>query len=257
VISADGLTVTDATTGLLWQRDGAGTRAGCSGTDNLTCTWAEAKAYCASLSLAGVSGWRLPAMMELATILDVTADSPAIDGTAFPDTPSDVFWTSSPRPQAEVTRGQAWVVQFDQGSTAFVGISRAFRVRCVRGSRCYPKPRFVVISSGLVQDTLTNLMWLRQESPMITWAAAQTFCSPDYRLPTLRELLSLVDLTVTSAAAIDATAFPNASSDAFLVSSPYIGLSSYEREVSFGGGGALWGTLSDGPAGDDRVRCVR
>jgi hypothetical protein len=58
LISADGLTVTDTITGLRWQRDGAGTRAGCKldGSKPI-CAWTEAKDDCASLTLGGVSGW--------------------------------------------------------------------------------------------------------------------------------------------------------------------------------------------------------
>ncbi|MGB8297301.1 MAG: DUF1566 domain-containing protein, partial [Polyangia bacterium] len=69
-VSADGLTVTDTITGLVWQRDGSGTRAVCAA--GTTCTWAEAKVYCAALVLGGVSGWRLPGVMELSTIVDFT-----------------------------------------------------------------------------------------------------------------------------------------------------------------------------------------
>jgi len=101
VVSADGLTVTDTITGLVWQRDGWGTRAGCSGgadglgSGNLTCSWSEAQSYCASLTLGGVSGWRLPGRNELSTLVDFTETNPCIDQTAFPNAPSDWFQTSS------------------------------------------------------------------------------------------------------------------------------------------------------------------
>ena len=96
-----GLTVTDTITGLVWQRDGWGTRAGCSGgadglgSGNLTCSWSEAQSYCASLTLGGVSGWRLPGRNELSTLVDFTETNPCIDQTAFPNAPSDWFQTSS------------------------------------------------------------------------------------------------------------------------------------------------------------------
>ena len=91
VVGADGLTVTDTITGLVWQRDGSGARSGCGGSGNLTCTSAEAKAYCASLTLSGQSVWRLPGVMELVTLVDFTAENPTIDQTVFPNTPSDYF----------------------------------------------------------------------------------------------------------------------------------------------------------------------
>ena len=58
----------------------------------------------------------------------------------------------------------------------------------------------MVLSGGLVGDTLTNLVWQRQASTTtMTRAAAQTYCSSagsDFRLPTLKELLSLVAISV-------------------------------------------------------------
>jgi hypothetical protein len=97
VVSGDGLTVTDTITGLVWQRDGSGTRTACSGPGALTCSWSEAQAYCASLVLGGLSGWRLPAVLELSTIVDFTQTSPpTIDQATFPGTPSEYFWATSP-----------------------------------------------------------------------------------------------------------------------------------------------------------------
>lgn len=132
-VSADGLTVTDTITGLVWQRDGSGTRPGCS-LQSLFCTWAEAQAYCASLNLGGVSGWRLPARMELVTIEDFTVTSGAvIDQTAFPNTPyapAEYFWTSSLWVGAA---GYAWYVSSSDGSSSyFKETDVALRVRCVR-----------------------------------------------------------------------------------------------------------------------------
>ena len=126
-VSGDGLTVTDTITYLVWQRDGSGTRAGCSGSGNLTCAWNEAKAYCAGLTLGGVSGWRLPAWMELLTIVDMTTSNPSIDATAFPNTPAEDFWTSSPLVGYP---GVAWYVSFKYGFYDNGGTG--YRVRCVR-----------------------------------------------------------------------------------------------------------------------------
>jgi hypothetical protein len=129
VVSDDQLTVTDTITGLVWQRDGSGTRTGCSGSSNLTCTWAEAKAYCAGLTLGGLSGWRLPAVMELRTIVDVTRTNPLVDPAAFPSTPSAYFWTSSP---SAGPPGFAWYVSFHLGYSYDDVVGYLNRVRCVR-----------------------------------------------------------------------------------------------------------------------------
>ena len=126
--------VEDTLTRLVWQQDGSGPRAGCSGVDGLTCTWAEAKAYCAGLATSkfgGYSDWRLPTVKELRSIVDyrVAAPGPTIDQTAFPNTPAERFWTSSPRAGSS---GDAWFVNFNDGRSNYDDVGNGSRVRCVR-----------------------------------------------------------------------------------------------------------------------------
>jgi len=262
VVSADGLTVTDMITGLVWQRDGSGTRAGCiTDSSNLTCTWAEAKAYCGSLTLGGVSGWRLPAVMELSTIVDIPPARPAIDPTAFPNTPAGGFWTSSPDSGSS---GNAWCVGFAKGgsfSDDGVGTSG---VRCVRGSRCYPTSRFVLLDGGLVRDTLTKLVWQRQASTTnMYWSDADDYCSssgPGFRLPTMKELMSIMDFTVASGPRINQAAFPNTPPEDFWTSSPSADIPGWKWAVMFSVGYsheiAAYSTFQT-VASSGWVRCVR
>lgn len=88
-----------------------------------TFTWAEAKAYAASLG----DGWRLPTIQELLTLVDYTRHEPAC--SAFLDCPSEWFWSSSAfSPDATF----AWYVHFLYGNTSLSGVSLSYRVRCVR-----------------------------------------------------------------------------------------------------------------------------
>ncbi len=254
-VSSDGLTVTDTITGLVWQRDGSGARSNCA--SNPECTWAEATAYCASLSLGGVTGWRLPAVMELTTILDLVVTSGAtIDPTAFPSTPTDYkFWTSSPY---SYSSGYAWAGDFSYGDLTDTPESTTLRVRCVSGSRCYPTSRFVALAGNLVQDTLTGLAWQQQPSTTaMTWADAGTYCASagsGFRLPTVKELSSIVDFTVASPGpAINPTAFPNTANAGFWTSSPWNGSAGYVWDVSFYDGSAE----TDREGDVQNVRCVR
>ena len=221
----------------------------------MTCTWAEAEAYCASLVLGGTSGWRLPGVMELVTLVDFTAEKPTIDQTVFPDTPSDYFWTSS---AVADFSGYVWSVSSGYGdSDVIFSAEQDSRVRCVRGSRCYPTSRFVALGGGLAHDTLTNLVWQQEASvTTMSWADAQTYCSSagaGFRLPTVKELRSIVDYAaITAGPSIDLTAFPNTPSDLFWTSSPSADSSGQWWWVSFSsgesssnGGGPFW------------VRCVR
>ena len=113
-------TVTDTKTGLVWQRAVSEERF----------TWAESKAYAAQLQLDG-GGWRVPEKEELETIVDKARNNPAIDTEAFPNAPSEFFWSASP--PADDSNG-AWDVDFSNGNTYYDDISIAYRVRCVRST---------------------------------------------------------------------------------------------------------------------------
>ncbi len=111
--------VSDGKTGHEWQQT----------VDPSPYTWAQAKAYCAGWSLSG-GGWRLPTRMELLSIVDATRINPAIDPSAFPSTPPQLFWSSSPYVGSS---DSAWTVPFAGGGSYYGEDARnAHRVRCVR-----------------------------------------------------------------------------------------------------------------------------
>jgi hypothetical protein len=118
--------VVDKVTGLTWQRT----------LSTAMYTQAQAAAYCTALPLGGV--WRLPSVIELVSIADDTAARfdgststfyPAIDQVAFPITPGENFWTTTP---ATGVSGQNWTVDFHTGETVFRDVTTPYRVRCVR-----------------------------------------------------------------------------------------------------------------------------
>jgi hypothetical protein len=83
-----GQTVFDTKTRLTWER---------SLGENLTA--AGAKERCGNLGATlGGSGWRVPTVKELFTIVDFSAAPPTtlIDADAFPQTPAVTFWTTTP-----------------------------------------------------------------------------------------------------------------------------------------------------------------
>jgi hypothetical protein len=115
-------TVFDTKTKLTWQRTAPAT----------TYAWAAAKTYCAGLGATlGGTGWRLPTIKELQTIVDETQTAPPIDSTAFPATPTNYFWSST---QTSDSSG-AWIVDFgtssNAGATTSDNVSTAYNVRCV------------------------------------------------------------------------------------------------------------------------------
>jgi hypothetical protein len=110
--------VIDSKSGLTWQQT----------VSTSTYTQAQAASYCAALSLNG-AGWRLPALRELVTIVDVTVANPSVDSSAFPGTPVGGFWSSTPYVG---TAGTAWGVNFAEGFTGREVTSGLLYARCVR-----------------------------------------------------------------------------------------------------------------------------
>ena len=118
--------VYDARTKLTWQRSAPTT----------PYTWDDAKAYCASGSVGaalGGTGWRLPTEKELLTLVDysVPPPGPTIDAAAFPGTPGDAFWSTTPVTDPH-SGGGLWYVDFSTGHAIGYAVSPTSYVRCVR-----------------------------------------------------------------------------------------------------------------------------
>jgi hypothetical protein len=112
--------VRDDVTELYWQPEAP----------SLTYTWQQAKDYCSSLKLAGISGWRLPSLVELFSLIDDTTSGVNIDSAAFPAAQGGGgFWSSS---VYAGTPNYAWGVSFSGGFTGKVIMTDSIRVRCVR-----------------------------------------------------------------------------------------------------------------------------
>lgn len=112
-------------------------------------------------------------------------------------------------------------------------------------------------NGDVVTDTETGLVWMQADSGSImNWQAALAYCEglgygghSDWRLPNIRELESLVDIT-----RYDPSIDPVFSSHLFYWSgSPYAGNSTDAWKVYFGSGSAFNGYKDDAYY----VRCVR
>jgi len=122
VDNGDG-TVTDKSTGLMWQQKTAGSM-----------TWKEAISYCEGLSLGGHDDWRLPNINELQSLLDYTRFCPAIDTSAFPDTLiSSTYWSSTTNACEYSKTFFAWAVSFENGYIVPDYKLNNYYVRAVRG----------------------------------------------------------------------------------------------------------------------------
>ena len=107
-------TVTDKTTNLIWMRCALGQTwdgSTCTGSAT-TYTWQQALQEAEGYTFAGSSGWRVPSIKELASIVELSCYNPAINQEVFPHTPSDWFWTASPYAPNSY---DAWIVSFGYG----------------------------------------------------------------------------------------------------------------------------------------------
>jgi hypothetical protein len=241
--------VVDRVTGLSWQRVA----------DPASYNHYQASDYCSALKLSGHRDWRLPSWMELTSIADTSQADPAVDQVAFPSTPAATFWSS----QTDVTNtGLGWYVSFKNGG-AYGGddVVRLARVRCVRGySSCAESEvSDYSLTSEVATDIHTGLGWRRTVEPEnFVWKDANRFCSKlaaqgaAWRLPSLRELLTLVDLTRYDPA-IDRVAFKDTPSEFFWSSSPSRAPEGSAWGVNFTRGSSAVAPITT----KAHVRCVR
>lgn len=122
--------------------------------------------------------------------------------------------------------------------------------------------------STQVKDTVTGLIWQRTVSGTYTWSSsavagsAQLYCNQlvigsqgagSWRLPNVKELSSLVDVTVSSGSTIDLVAFPGTPANYFWSSTVYQPSPSLAWVVGFNGGYVISNSVSS----TYYARCVR
>lgn len=120
--------VTDRTTGLIWQRLGS----------EQSMTWEDALKACAHLNLAGRKDWRLPNIKELRSINDDRQVRPSLDGSFFPHAKADIYWSSTTqwnRPE------RAWYVDFVTGLVSYSDKTERHFVLAVCGGKSIVGPK--------------------------------------------------------------------------------------------------------------------
>jgi hypothetical protein len=198
-------------------------------------TLAEASGYCSGLALGGSAGFRLPTLIELASILDTTRSSSAavlLADARLQGAPG-LYWTQTADPGNATFRR---MVSFLDGTlpASSAASPATARVRCVRSTRIVksgtPQQRFTTLRAGATmevggyRDVRTGLAWsVAPSASPVTLAAAGQNCAmlaaatgAPARIPTYKELLTLLRFGGTA---------------------PYV-----DAELASGGGGVFWST---------------
>jgi formylglycine-generating enzyme required for sulfatase activity len=231
-------TITDNNTLMMWQK-----------TDGGEMTFENAIQYCQDLSLAGYNDWRLPTSIELFSINNYNNLNPALDSNYFTITPAQYWWTSET--QAD-DPAKVWVVNAGGGigahpktETVSAGGTKLFHARAVRAavSVVSSGSRFTDIGDGAIKDNYTGLRWQKIQSPdLMTWDEALGYAEgfslagkSDWRLPTVKELQSLNDVTKFKPS-VDNDYFPNIQAGNFWTSTTLVQnpARAWEMNVDYG-----------------------
>lgn len=210
-------TITDNITGLMWQK-----------TDSGEMTWDTAVSTALSLTVGGQTGWRLPTPAEALSILN-HGRNPALDSAYFVNNASGTpqyFWTNdfygNDTTRVWATNTGGGLGPHSKSQTISAGGTSRFHARFVRGTSPTLAHNYYNNLDGTITDIDNSLMWTQAPSASMNWIAAVTATQAlttagysDWRLPTVKELQSLVDIslatattTATAKSALNRTLFP-------------------------------------------------
>jgi hypothetical protein len=120
--------VLDRETGLVWERTPQASLP-------LSMNWFSAHQHCNDLTVAGRKGWRVPALQELASLVDPTIAAPGPTlpgGHPFLEVPFTA-WSAT---ISSGSAANAWRVRFTDADVAFFDRSASrLQVWCVRGGQ--------------------------------------------------------------------------------------------------------------------------
>lgn len=192
----------DETTGLEWmQQEGAA-----------RITQTEAVSECTSVTLAG-GGFRLPTRIELLSLVDYSANGKGMNEAVFGTSSSGVeFWSSTRDALAPVSR--AWFVRFANGESATDLTTAQKAMRCVRAITFASAPQgHYEHRTSTVVDVRTGLEWSKQPSSpdRVPLSDALLACNnlpgAGWRVPSARELETIVDVRASTIPTWDRIAF--------------------------------------------------
>ena len=129
----DGAAYCDRETGLVWEAEPVGF--------GIAESWEEARDHCINRIVGadtGQKGWRLPAIPELASLVDTSSSTcPGVclpDGHPFTVTFFGFYWSSSAVADPENVLVRAWEVALNTGEVVRLNQGNVNSAWCVRGA---------------------------------------------------------------------------------------------------------------------------
>jgi len=166
-------------------------------------------------NFGGFSDWRMPDREELRSVVYFTAYGIEIKNIYFPNIVPGRHWSTNTNVVAPY---MAWLVVCGYGSD--LGSSKADwgYVRAVRGEHTQSIGHFFFSEDSTVTDPSKGLMWQKTTDDGMNWKNALDFCDSmtlggydNWRLPSIKELASIVNLEKLEPPALDMKFFPNTS----------------------------------------------
>ncbi len=208
-------TVTDHLTGLIWLKNASCATLGPTTWTNALNQVNQLVSGQCGLSDGSTAGqWRVPNVVELESVVDVSQSGPAVTPNVFNGVSSGIYWSSTSYYGGQSGSPNAWAIQFSDGGYINDGSANAKatannQVWAVRGTGAggtvqlqatglyafwngyvataagddatlqtgvhLTYPRWVDNNNGTVTDTMTGLIWLKQANCISgNWSAAIT-----------------------------------------------------------------------------------
>ncbi|XDD51129.1 DUF1566 domain-containing protein [Leptospira sp. WS92.C1] len=225
------------------------------------------------IGYGGKTDWRLPTQKELETlsVFGSSSGNPSFPSSGFPDSIANYYWSSTLR---RSNAFYAWGLNFNYGASDVYVRSNPNQIRCVSGLGLSSVAQSLSDPGNqTIVDSSSNLVWQKCSAGLSgascasgtatrpNWVTALSYCDSlnfagksNWRLPNIKELNSIVDLTSSSSTlSIHPSLFPNTKNSFYWTSSSFAPSPGNAWSVFFQSGGM---TPFSAKSSTAYVRCV-